>query len=600
MMLREESLEDSYVLRDELGRGNFAVVMKCTERRSGDDYAIKIIPKKRKASRRLGSSRQDILRELEAMELARGHPRLLQLHDAVESTKQVGIVTELVRGGELFEYLAEKDAFEESEAVEFMSQLLDGISFLHSRKVVHLDLKPENILLLESSCVSSIKLIDFGLARKLEGEDFTGLLGTAEFVAPEVVNYEPLSTATDMWAIGVIAFIILSGLSPFLGETDQETFQNVSACNFEFFDESFADQKISAEAMNFIDHLLEKNPKKRLTADECLQHPWIIQQSQLRKWGSIRTHALKKFNARRRWNTALNAVRMSMKWKRLTKKKYHTLHPGISLDLSAGFSSDGSSEGEWLSDSAMEDNLLKSKPLGRRRMSSDSAAMRWTSGLIVHKLEACENEEPQAEVDHETEEPKPVNGDSPSATCPLESAPEDREETPEDGSPSHFIGSEEVRKSTSPGFTSLGTDNKQPEPEERQMSPRDGDIRVCVTPPCQPQPKAVNGDTSPLEAASEDGEAMPEDGSPSNCVGSEEVRRSTSPGCNKQPEPEERRISPGCSSPGKGDIKVYVTPPSRPHLTYKGFRDGRNQLVKEKVVSKNLKMWQDREKNASN
>uniref|UniRef100_A0A8C7SI42 Death-associated protein kinase 2a n=1 Tax=Oncorhynchus mykiss TaxID=8022 RepID=A0A8C7SI42_ONCMY len=161
------------------------------------------------------------------------------------------------------------------ERCSFIKQILEGVHYLHSRKIAHFDLKPENIMLLDKNVpLPRIKLIDFGLAHKIEaGAEFKNIFGTPEFVAPEIVNYEPLGLEADMWSIGVITYILLSGASPFLGETKQDTLANISAMNYEFDEEFFC--RTSELAKSFIRQLLERDKMKRLTIQDALNHPWI-------------------------------------------------------------------------------------------------------------------------------------------------------------------------------------------------------------------------------------------------------------------------------------------------------------------------------------
>lgn len=259
---------------EELGSGQFAIVRKCKEKSSGVEYAAKFIKKRRLSSSRRGVSREEIEREVNILREIQ-HSNIITLHDIFENKTDVILILELVSGGELFDFLAEKESLTEEEATQFLKQILDGVQYLHSKRIAHFDLKPENIMLLDKNVPNPrIKLIDFGIAHQIkEGNEFKNIFGTPEFVAPEIVNYEPLGLEADMWSIGVITYILLSGASPFLGETKQETLTNISAVNYDFDEEYFSNT--SELAKDFIRRLLVKDPKKRMTIDDSLEHPWI-------------------------------------------------------------------------------------------------------------------------------------------------------------------------------------------------------------------------------------------------------------------------------------------------------------------------------------
>ena len=183
-----------------------------------------------------------------------------------------------MHGGELFDHVFHKQYLAEPEAVHYISQILKGVRHLHANHVVHLDLKPENVMLYqeEPSTSTRVKLIDFGLSRFIRpGDVVREMIGTPEFVAPEIVNYEPLSPATDMWAIGVITYILLSGVSPFMSERNirQETFANITQVKYTFDHQLFG--KNSPAALDFIANLLRRRSRERLTVHEALAHPWI-------------------------------------------------------------------------------------------------------------------------------------------------------------------------------------------------------------------------------------------------------------------------------------------------------------------------------------
>uniref|UniRef100_W5KY73 non-specific serine/threonine protein kinase n=1 Tax=Astyanax mexicanus TaxID=7994 RepID=W5KY73_ASTMX len=291
--------------------GQFAVVRKCRKKSTGLEYAAKFIKKRRSKSSRRGVSKDDIEREVSILKEIK-HPNVITLHDVFENKHEVILILELVAGGELFDFLAEKESLSEEEATEFLKQILDGVNYLHSKHIAHFDLKPENIMLLNRSMPHPrIKLIDFGLAHKIDfSNDFKNIFGTPEFVAPEVVNYEPLGLEADMWSVGVITYILLSGASPFLGENKQETLANVSAVDYEFDEEYFSNT--SALAKDFIMRLLVKDPKKRMTIQDSLHHPWIkpkdTQQALSRKESAVNMEKFKKFAARRKWKQSVRLI----------------------------------------------------------------------------------------------------------------------------------------------------------------------------------------------------------------------------------------------------------------------------------------------------
>ncbi|KAM3927501.1 death-associated protein kinase 2 isoform 1-T2 [Leptodactylus fuscus] len=299
-VFKQQKVEDLYIIADELGSGQFAIVKRCKEKKSGVDYAAKFIKKRQSRASRRGVTREEIEREVDILRDIQ-HPNIITLQDVYENKTDVVLILELVSGGELFDFLAQKESLSEEEATRFIKQILEGVNYLHMRKIAHFDLKPENIMLLDKTiAVPHIKLIDFGLAHKIEdGVEFKNIFGTPEFVAPEIVNYEPLGLAVDMWSIGVITYILLSGASPFLGENKQETLSNISAVNYEFDEEFFS--HTSDLAKDFIRKLLVKDTRKRLTIQEALSHPWIttLQSKEENKIHDTKRTAMRKLKAKR-------------------------------------------------------------------------------------------------------------------------------------------------------------------------------------------------------------------------------------------------------------------------------------------------------------
>ncbi|KAM6298980.1 myosin light chain kinase family member 4 [Aegotheles albertisi] len=250
-----------------LGGGRFGQVHKCEEKATGLKLAAKII----KAQ---GPKQKDeVKNEINVMNQL-NHVNLIQLYDAFESRNNIVLVMEYVEGGELFERIIDENyKLTEMDTILFIKQICEGIQYMHQMYILHLDLKPENILCVNRA-TNQIKIIDFGLARRYKPREKLRVnFGTPEFLAPEVVNYEFVSFPTDMWSVGVIAFMLLSGLSPFLGDDDNETLNNILSCSWDFEDEEFQDA--SDEAKDFISKLLIKEKCWRISATAALKHPWL-------------------------------------------------------------------------------------------------------------------------------------------------------------------------------------------------------------------------------------------------------------------------------------------------------------------------------------
>ncbi|XP_033045712.1 death-associated protein kinase 2 isoform X3 [Trachypithecus francoisi] len=356
---KQQKVEDFYDIGEELGSGQFAIVKKCREKSTGLEYAAKFIKKRQSRASRRGVSREEIEREVSILRQVL-HRNVITLHDVYENRTDVVLILELVSGGELFDFLAQKESLSEEEATSFIKQILDGVNYLHTKKIAHFDLKPENIMLLDKNIpIPHIKLIDFGLAHEIEdGVEFKNIFGTPEFVAPEIVNYEPLGLEADMWSIGVITYILLSGASPFLGDTKQETLANITAVSYDFDEEFFS--QTSELAKDFIRKLLVKETRKRLTIQEALRHPWITpvdnQQAMVRRESVVNLENFKKQYVRRRWKLSFSIVSLCNHLTRSLMKKVH-LRPDEDLRNC---------------ESDTEEDIARRKALHPRRRSSTS------------------------------------------------------------------------------------------------------------------------------------------------------------------------------------------------------------------------------------
>nr|XP_010346114.1 myosin light chain kinase 3 isoform X2 [Saimiri boliviensis boliviensis] len=310
--VKETSISAGYEVcqHEVLGGGRFGQVHRCTEKSTGLPLAAKIIKVKS------AKDREDVKNEINIMNQL-SHVNLIQLYDAFESKLSCTLVMEYVDGGELFDRITdEKYHLTELDVVLFTRQICEGVHYLHQHYILHLDLKPENILCINQTG-HQIKIIDFGLARRYKPREKLKVnFGTPEFLAPEVVNYEFVSFPTDMWSVGVITYMLLSGLSPFLGETDAETMNFIVNCSWDFDADTF--EGLSEEAKDFVSRLLVKEKSCRMSATQCLKHEWLNNLPAKASRSKVRLKSqllLQKYIAQRKWKkhfyvvTAANRLR---------------------------------------------------------------------------------------------------------------------------------------------------------------------------------------------------------------------------------------------------------------------------------------------------
>ncbi|KAI7809119.1 serine/threonine-protein kinase 17B isoform X1 [Triplophysa rosa] len=265
-----DALDGVFDMGNELGRGKFAVVRKCEEKSTGKVFAAKFIKKRRRGR----DCRAEVIHEIAVLEAAKNNPRVVNLHAVYETDHDLVLLLEYAAGGEIFDHCMSEELLPEGQITRLIRQVLEGIHLLHQSNVVHLDLKPQNILLTSLSPLGEIKIVDFGLSRRLgSAGELREILGTPEYVAPEILNYEPITTASDLWSVGVIAYMLTTGESPFAGEDKQETFLNVSQVNVDYSREAFS--RVSELAVDFIRKLLVKSPEDRPSAADCMTHPWL-------------------------------------------------------------------------------------------------------------------------------------------------------------------------------------------------------------------------------------------------------------------------------------------------------------------------------------
>uniref|UniRef100_A0A667YE66 calcium/calmodulin-dependent protein kinase n=1 Tax=Myripristis murdjan TaxID=586833 RepID=A0A667YE66_9TELE len=296
---------DEYQLFEELGKGAFSVVRRCVKISSGQEYAAKIINTKKLSAR----DHQKLEREARICRLLK-HPNIVRLHDSISEEGFHYLVFDLVTGGELFEDIVAREYYSEADASHCIQQILESVHHCHVNGIVHRDLKPENLLLASKLKGAAVKLADFGLAIEVQGDQqaWFGFAGTPGYLSPEVLRKDPYGKPVDMWACGVILYILLVGYPPFWDEDQHRLYQQIKAGAYDFPSPEW--DTVTPEAKDLINKMLTINPSKRITATEALKHPWICQRSTVASMMHRQetVECLKKFNARRKLKVRLLAV----------------------------------------------------------------------------------------------------------------------------------------------------------------------------------------------------------------------------------------------------------------------------------------------------
>uniref|UniRef100_A0A674PPX4 calcium/calmodulin-dependent protein kinase n=1 Tax=Takifugu rubripes TaxID=31033 RepID=A0A674PPX4_TAKRU len=293
---------DEYQLYEELGKGAFSVVRRCVKKATGQEYAAKIINTKKLSAR----DHQKLEREARICRLLK-HPNIVRLHDSISEEGFHYLVFDLVTGGELFEDIVAREYYSESDASHCINQILESICHIHQHDIVHRDLKPENLLLASKMKGAAVKLADFGLAIEVQGEQqaWFGFAGTPGYLSPEVLRKDPYGRPVDIWACGVILYILLVGYPPFWDEDQHKLYQQIKAGAYDFPSPEW--DTVTPEAKNLINQMLTINPAKRITADQALKHPWVCQRSTVASMMHRQetVECLRKFNARRKLKGAI-------------------------------------------------------------------------------------------------------------------------------------------------------------------------------------------------------------------------------------------------------------------------------------------------------
>ncbi|KAK6147352.1 hypothetical protein DH2020_018264 [Rehmannia glutinosa] len=263
-------LKERYNLRHELGQGQYGKTFMCVDRKTGKNYACKSIAKRKLLTQ---EDVDDVRTEIEIMHHLSGHPNVISIEGAYEDAVAVHVVMELCRGGELFDRIVKRGRYSEKKAAKLTRKIVGVVENCHSLGVMHRDLKPENFLFLDEDDDSDIKTIDFGLSVFFKpGEIFTDVVGSPYYVAPEVLckRYGP---EADVWSAGVIVYILLCGVPPFWGDSEQEIFEEVLCGDIDFSSGTWLN--ISESAKDLVKKMLVRDPKRRITAHQVLCHPWV-------------------------------------------------------------------------------------------------------------------------------------------------------------------------------------------------------------------------------------------------------------------------------------------------------------------------------------
>ena len=296
---KTSNISKEYTFGKTLGTGAFGQVRLAIHKATKQTRAVKIIPKA-KVDIKLLVNEISVLSKL-------SHPNIMQLYEIFDDNTNIYIVSEYCKGGELFDIISNRGNFSEKDACIIMKQLMSAICYSHQNNIVHRDLKPENILMDNDNNDLTIKIIDWGCAQTIKTTKQSNKAdGTAYYIAPEVLKGE-YNEKCDIWACGVIFYILLCGYPPFNGETDDEIYLDVLKGEFEFPEEDWSE--VSDEAKNLIKKMLTKDVNKRISALDSMQDPWF-----------------KKFEAKETYNKKLakNVLKNMKKF-----KKHRTLEKTI-------------------------------------------------------------------------------------------------------------------------------------------------------------------------------------------------------------------------------------------------------------------------------
>uniref|UniRef100_A0A3P8SZY5 Protein kinase domain-containing protein n=1 Tax=Amphiprion percula TaxID=161767 RepID=A0A3P8SZY5_AMPPE len=302
---KRSNLHNKYSIAEELGRGQFGIVHRCVETSSEKTYMAKFVKVR-------GADQAIVKKEIATLNLAK-HTNFLLLHESFDSPEELVMIYDFISGVDIFECLNTAEfELNEREIVNYIRQICSALEFLHAESYGHFDIRPENIVYTTRSS-SNVKIIELGQSRHLTpGDQIKVQYTTAEYAAPEIHQCDMVSTVTDMWSVGVLAYVLLSGLNPFTAETNQQMIDNISNAAYSYDDESF--KQVSVEALDFTDRLMTKERKHRMKAAEALAHPWLTKPTEELSARSIPSGRHKRYYQtmlKKEWSTVVSAARVA-------------------------------------------------------------------------------------------------------------------------------------------------------------------------------------------------------------------------------------------------------------------------------------------------
>ncbi|XP_056386582.1 calcium/calmodulin-dependent protein kinase type II subunit gamma isoform X21 [Hyla sarda] len=371
---------DEYQLYEELGKGAFSVVRRCVKKSSSQEYAAKIINTKKLSAR----DHQKLEREARICRLLK-HPNIVRLHESISEEGFHYLVFDLVTGGELFEDIVAREYYSEADASHCIHQILESVNHIHQHDIVHRDLKPENLLLASKCKGAAVKLADFGLAIEVQGDQqaWFGFAGTPGYLSPEVLRKDPYGKPVDIWACGVILYILLVGYPPFWDEDQHKLYQQIKAGAYDFPSPEW--DTVTPEAKNLINQMLTINPAKRITADQALKHPWVCQRSTVASMMHRQetVECLRKFNARRKLKGAiLTTMLVSRNFSGAVNRREKKEDPTVGRQSSAPVAAATSAAN--LAEQAAKSLLNKKTDGVKKRKSSSSVHLMEPQTTVVH------------------------------------------------------------------------------------------------------------------------------------------------------------------------------------------------------------------------